>query len=447
MTLDILRFIDTKGGNAEEIRELQRKRGEPVDVVDKVIDMYQRWVTEDFKTNEMSKKTNVLQKEISARLKAHTAADDIIAQKTELDAQIEIQRKECKYLETLMRETAKRVGNILEDNVPVSNTEDDNITLRTWTPHGETQEPPVREGIIPHHEVLLRIGAIDLERGAKIAGHRGYFLLDEGIDLSQALIAYSFKKIQTPYIMKKQYMEKTAQLSQFDEELYKVASEGDDEKYLIATSEQPISAYHAGEWFDNPGTQLPIKYAGLSACFRREAGKSGKDMWGIYRVHQFEKVEQFAVTAGEEEGQKMFEELINNAEEFYQSLGLRYRVLNIVSGALNLAATKKNDLEAWFPFHTDYKELVSCSNCTDYQSRRLEIRSGIKTRDASKAYVHLLNSTLCATTRAMSCIAENYQTPEGMIIPIVLRPYMEGREFLPFTKDLPQGLIKKPNFA
>jgi seryl-tRNA synthetase len=208
-----------------------------------------------------------------------------------------------------------------------------------------------------------------------------------------------------------------------------IASE--DEKYLIATSEQPISAFHADEWFQSPENQLPLQYAGYSTNFRKEAGSAGRDMWGIFRVHQFEKVEQFCITAPDKSWE-MFDTMIGNSEAFYQSLGLPYRVVGIVSGALNLAAAQKFDLEAWFPFQGAYKELVSCSNCTDYreysalgletklifdiESRRLEVRCGIKKdkKDAQerKVYVHMLNGTLCATTRAMSCIAENYQTPE-----------------------------------
>jgi len=237
-------------------------------------------------------------------------------------------------------------------------------------------------------------------------------------------------------------MAKTAQLDQFDEELYKVIA-SEDEKYLIATSEQPISAFHSGEWFDDPKTQLPLRYAGFSTCFRKEAGSAGRDMWGIFRVHQFEKIEQFCITEPEKSWE-IFENMVANSEEFYQSLGLPYQLVAIVSGALNLAAAKKCDLEAWFPFQGEYKELVSVSNCTDYQSRRLEIRSGLANKEQKrKVYVHMLNGTLCATTRALCCIAENYQTPEGLNVPKVLQPYLGGREFLPFVKELPKGLQKK----
>ncbi|KAF7319493.1 Serine-tRNA ligase [Mycena chlorophos] len=450
MTLDVLHFIDAKGGNAEEIRESQRKRGHSVELVDEVVQMYQDWVKMDFEASNVAKESNALQKQIGLKKKAKENADELVEQKKALDAKVDGMRKASKEHEAKMRLKASTIGNIVAKNVPVSQTEDDNVTLRTWHPPQEEAEPPVRNDIMPHHEVLLRLDAMDLDRGAKIAGHRGYFLTNDGIDLNHALIAYGldflrergYKKIQPPFMMNKEQMAKTAQLEQFDEELYKVIA-SDDEKYLIATSEQPISAFHSEEWFDQPDVQLPIKYAGYSTCFRKEAGSAGRDMWGIFRVHQFEKIEQFLLT-DPEESWEAFDNMIANSEAFYQSLGLRYRVVAIVSGALNLAAAQKFDLEAWFPFQRAHKELVSCSNCTDYQSRRLEVRCGQKTKDQTrKIYVHMLNGTLCATERALCCLVENYQTSEGLIIPEVLRPYMRGREFLPWVKELPKGMQKK----
>ncbi|KAL9709296.1 Cytosolic seryl-tRNA synthetase [Leucoagaricus gongylophorus] len=452
MTLDILHFIDNKGGNASEIKESQRKRGGSVELIDEVIAMYTEWVKMDYDINIMRKKVNEIQKQISTKKKAKEPADDLVTEKKQIDAAVEAKKKEAKEFEIAMRSKASTVGNIVGKNVPTSQTEDDNVVLRIWDPTDIKDEPQVRQGIMPHHEVLLRLDAMDLDRGAKVAGHRGYYLINDGIDLNQALISYGldflrkrgYKKIQPPFFMNKEQMSKTAQLDQFDEELYKVIG-SEDEKYLIATSEQPISAYHSDEWFESPDTQLPIQYAGYSTCFRKEAGSAGRDMWGIFRVHQFEKIEQFVIT-DPEKSWEMFDTMIANSEAFYQSLGLRYRVVSIVSGALNLAAAQKHDLEAWFPFQRAYKELVSCSNCTDYQSRRLEVRCGIKAKDqVRKVYVHMLNGTLCATERALCCLVENYQTPDGVVVPEPLRPYMGGREFLPWVRALPRGLQKKVN--
>lgn len=209
--------------------------------------------------------------------------------------------------------------------------------------------------------------------------------------------------------------------------------------YLIATSEQPISGMYRKEWLES--SELPIRYAGISSCFRKEAGASGKDMWGIFRVHQFEKIEQFCITTPEESW-AMHEEMIAVSERFYQSLELPYQVINIVSGALNDAAAKKYDLEAWFPGYDAFRELVSCSNCTDYQSRSLDIRlRGKKGKDDKKdkkEYVHMLNGTLCASERTLCCILENYQTPDGVKVPTVLQPWV-GTDFIPYVKELLPG--------
>ena len=262
--------------------------------------------------------------------------------------------------------------------------------------------------------------------------------------LNQAIIqlalahlgAKGYTALQTPFFMRRDAMAMCAQLSDFHEALYKV-SEGDDEKdedlkYLIATSEQPIACYHSGEKLDKK--QFPMKYMGLSTCFRKEAGKHGKDTLGVFRTHQFEKIEQFVLTSPE--GNESWEEMqriLNNAAEFYEALEIPFRVVNIVSGELNDAAAKKFDLEAWFPGGGAFRELVSCSNCTDYQSRRLDVRYGT---EKGAPFCHMLNSTLSATERTMCCLVENYQTEEGILLPEPLRPFMGGRSLIKFKYKL-----------
>jgi len=212
--------------------------------------------------------------------------------------------------------------------------------------------------------------------------------------------------------------------------------------YLVATSEQPISAMYSKEWIDP--LDLPIRYAGISSCFRKEAGSHGKDVWGIFRVHQFEKVEQFCLTTPEKSWE-MQAEMIKMAGEFYQNLKLPYHVVNIVSGELNDAAARKYDLEAWFPGYGTYRELVSCSNCTDFQSRGLDVRLQLakEKMGKDKVYVHMLNATLCATERTLCCIVENYQTEEGVRVPEVLQPFMGGMAFIPYNKKHVDILFEK----
>merc|ERR1712176_363887 len=311
---------------------------------------------------------------------------------------------------------------------------------------------------LTHDELLWRIGGYEPTRGSNVAGHRAYFLTNAGVLLNQAIINYGiaflsargYNVVQPPFFMNKDVMASIAQLDDFDEQLYKVSGKTDDpdseskEKYLIATSEQPLCAYHKDEWVEK--SSLPLRYAGISTCFRKEAGSSGKDIRGIFRVHQFEKIEQFCLVDDDlETSQAEHKRMLEAAKEFYDSLGFSYRVVCLVSHELNDAAVKKYDLEAWFPGQNAYRELVSCSNCTDYQARGVGTRCGgkkeVKKGDltARQSYVHMLNSTLCATGRGICCLLETHQTADGVNIPEVLQPYMGGKEFLPFVRGPPEA--------
>lgn len=450
--LDINQFIEEKGGNPELIKKSQKARGASVELVDEIISDYKDWVKTRFDLDELNKKLNKLQKEIGQKFKKKEDASELLAEKDKLTQEKKELTDKEQSEDKNLRNKVFQVGNIVHPSVVVSNDEDNNELVRTWKPEDVEAVGPLatatgKPATLSHHEVLLRLDGYDPERGVKISGHRGYFFRNYGVFLNQALINYGLSflaskgyiPLQAPVMMNKEVMAKTAQLSDFDEELYKVM-DGDDEKYLIATSEQPISAYHSNEWFEKPQEQLPIRYAGYSSCFRREAGAHGKDAWGVFRVHAFEKIEQF-VLAEPEKSWEEFDRMIGTAEEFYKGLKIPYRVVGIVSGELNNAAAKKYDLEAWFPYQKEYKELVSCSNCTDYQSRNLEIRCGIKKMgDREKKYVHCLNSTLAATQRALCCVLENYQTEDGLVVPEVLRKYIPGEpEFLPYMKELPKN--------
>ncbi|XP_047491475.1 probable serine--tRNA ligase, cytoplasmic isoform X1 [Penaeus chinensis] len=340
----------------------------------------------------------------------------------------------------------KEIGNLVPDDVPVSDNEDNNAIVRTF---GEETKKKYS-----HVDLISMIGGVDSKRGAVTSGARGYYLMGPAVFLERAVVELSlsflnkkgYTPLVTPFFMRKEVMQEVAQLSQFDEELYKVLGKGDvpgsdlvDEKYLIATSEQPIAAFHRDEWI--PVDQLPIKYSGLSYCFRQEVGSHGRDTRGIFRVHQFQKVEQFCLTSPHDGASwAMMEEMITNAEDFCKALGLPYRVVNIVSGELNNAAAKKLDLEAYFPGSAAYRELVSCSNCLDYQSRRLKVRYGAtKKMNTAVEYVHMLNATMCATTRVICALLENYQTEDGIVVPDAIRQYMPEayKEFIPFKYPAP----------
>lgn len=442
--LDIADLIVDRGGDPKKVKESQRRRHAPEEIVDEVIDLYEEARKTRYAATQIGSKINAVQKALGLKKRNKEDASEELAEKLRLEKEKKAMEESALEKEKLRDRKLKTIGNYVHDSVPISDNEDNNAVIRTWAPKDTKVE---KKDCLSHHEVLTRLDGYDPERGVKIVGHRGYCLTGYGLFLNLALVNYGLEFLwrkgytpnQPPFFMLKDLMAKTAQLEQFDEELYKVTESADKstDKYLIATSEQPLSALHDGEWLQDK--DLPIKYAGYSTCFRKEAGSHGKDAWGIFRVHQFEKIEQFVFTKPENSWQA-FEDMIETSEEFYQSLGLPYQLVAIVSGALNNAAAKKWDLEAWFPFQGEYKELVSCSNCTDYQSRLLEIRYGTKkTTDTKKVYVHALNATLCATERALCCVLENYQTEDGLVVPEVLRKYIPGApEFLPYTKELPK---------
>ncbi|PAV89699.1 hypothetical protein WR25_16715 [Diploscapter pachys] len=475
MVLDIELFRKEKGGNPEVIRESQRKRYKDVTLVDKVIELDTLWRQKKFMGDNLNRQKNTYSKAVGEKMKNKepegdndSLADDIVKRLSELetdeikklniaqikkcrvhlDELIAKNKAEVQNLEDSRHETLVQIGNLVHDTVPVSDNEDNNRTERTFG------DVTIKKKY-SHVDLVVMVDGFDGERGTMVAGGRGYFLKGPLVFLEQALIQLALKMLceknytplYTPFFMRKEVMQEVAQLNQFDEELYKVSSKGSevvgdqtvDEKYLIATSEQPIAAFHRDEWLKE--TDMPIRYAGMSTCFRQEVGSHGRDTRGIFRVHQFEKVEQFVLCSPyDDESWKMFDEMIGTAEDYYKALGIPYRVVAIVSAELNNAAAKKLDLEGWFPGSAAFRELVSCSNCLDYQARRLKVRYGMtKKMDADIPYVHMLNATMCATTRVICAVLENYQTEQGINIPEILQPFMpeKYRTHIPFVKPAP----------
>jgi seryl-tRNA synthetase len=467
MGLDILLFRDPD--TAAAVRESERRRYAKPEVVDEIIAMDQKWRRTQFLAEATKKMINTCSKAVGEKKKAKEADGDVsdvppellaAAHEGSLDADkvknlCILQLKELsKALATQVTDLGKAaaeqeaerdrlvltVGNVLHESVPVSNDEDTgNVTVRTF---GDV----TRRMKLTHVDCMEKLGMMDTSKTVTaMAGGRAFVLRGGLVQLQFAIISYAinflvsrgYELFYPPFFLNKDYMSAVSQLSDFDESLYKVSGDG-DEKYLIATSEAPIAAYHSNKWFVE--LKEPLRYAGVSSCFRKEAGAHGRDTLGIFRVHQFDKIEQFVVCSPRDnESWKALEELIKTSQDFNESLGLPYRVINICSGALNNAAAKKYDLEAWFPGSGAFRELVSCSNCTDYQSRGVNCRFGPNVKGASanntKEYCHMLNGTLCAVTRTMCCICENYQTEEGIVIPEVLRPFMMGTEMLKFPTE------------
>jgi len=479
MPIDINSLRTYKGGDPDAYRRYMTQRFKDPTLVDQTLAKDEAWRELRGQIDVERTNLNKLQREVIApKKKAKEPCDEEVAQMKAMKVKIAGMEERLPGIAAERDILLNQIGNIVDPEVPISQDEDaDNLCV---TLHPEPLEadnagekpllpaplsqlsytlPPTKP--LTHDDLLWRIGGYEPTRGQNVAGHRGYFLKNAGVLLNQALINYGiaflrkrgYEVLQPPYFMKKEVMAGIAQLEDFDEQLYKVSGKTDDpegssEKYLIATSEQPICAYHQNEWIDDKA--LPFRYGGISTCFRKEAGSSGKDIRGIFRVHQFEKIEQFCVIKDDfEESAREQTRMIDAAKEFYESLGFPYRVVCIVSGALNDAAVKKYDLEAWFPGQGDYRELVSCSNCTDFQARGVGARCGQKKtgggdgdkrkskeemlRDTA-SYVHFLNSTLCATGRGICCLLENHQEADGVRVPEVLVPFLGGIDFFPFER-------------
>jgi seryl-tRNA synthetase len=413
-----------RADSGKVVKESQLKRFASVAVVDEILETDEKWKKIAFESNQANRRANDVVKEISKLKEENKSADISELRKESLSIKTIAIELESQQRELLLErdKLLNTIGNLVHESVPVSDSESGYVVVKTIYIDTFNEIGRKRK----HHELLYMIGGYNPEMGTKVAGHRGYYLTGFGCLLNQALIQYSleflwrkgYQHVQTPFFMKQSIMDKVASLAEFDEGLYKISGT-EEPNYLIATSEQPLCAMNMNKSFSNK--DLPIKYAGVSTCFRKEAGSHGKDIRGIFRVHQFEKIEQFVICPPSESW-KMHEEMLAISEEFYASLGISYRVINIPSCDLNNAASKKYDLEGWFPGQDAYRELVSCSNCTDYQARKMNIRYNSKEK---QEYVHMLNSTLCATGRTLCCLLETYQTETGILIPKVLNRYLK----------------------
>lgn len=372
---------------------------------------------------ELKHKRNVVSEQIAMKKKEGQDASSVISEMKFIADRISALDAEIDSAEKRYRELMLMLPNLIHESVPEGRDENDNVEVRRW---GEPRKFSFKAR--DHIDLGLSLDLIDLDRAAKTSGARFYFLKGDLVKMNYALIQFAidflkkknYTLIQTPYMINRKAMEGAIIISDFRDVIYKVE---DDDLYLIGTSEHSIVAMHMDEIFD--AKQLPIRYAGISPCFRKEVGAHGRDTKGIFRVHQFEKAEQL-VFAKPEESWAEHEKMIRNAEEFFQLLGIPYRTVLLCTADLGKISAKTYDLEAWMPGQNAYREVVSCSNCTDYQARRLGVKYRDKPNEESK-FVHTINSTLVATERTLVAILENYQTEKGTItVPDVLQPYMDG---------------------
>jgi len=412
----------------ELVRENLARRGDPENLrmLDELIECDKLWRQNLTRLNELRQKRNRITAEIAKAKKRGEDATPIILEAKSIDEEITKLEKLVADLEEKVHNYLMLLPNLLHESVPIGRDESDNVVVRTWGVPPKFNFPPK-----DHIELGLSLDIMDIERAGKVAGARFFYLKNEGVLLDMALMNFAleemvkkgYKPIEPPFLMRRKPYEGVIALSDFENDLYKI--EGED-LYLIATSEHPMAAMYMNEVLK--AEDLPIKLVGISTNFRKEAGAHGKDTRGIFRTHQFNKVEQF-VFCKPEDSWKIHEELLRNAEELVQKLGLPYRVVNVCTGDIGKVAAKKYDIEAWMPAQNAYREIISCSNCTDYQARRLNIRYREKEGEPPKGFVHTLNSTALATGRTIVAILENYQQEDGsVIIPEVLRKYMMGIE-------------------
>ena len=416
--------------NLEKVIESEKKRFKDPSNAEKVLEYDIKWREVLQRLQDLRKQRNDISAQIGGLRKKgeNQKAEEAIKKSKEIKTEIdELEKKRTDFFD--QREKYRYiVGNILHNSVPIGETEEDNEIVRHV---GEI--PKFEFKPLSHVDLITIIDGADTKKGSEIAGSRFYYLKGDIVHLNLALLKFALDKLSsknyipiwTPFFTKHEIMKAAAELADFEDQLYKI--EGED-LFMIATSEQTLAAYHYDEIIDPD--KLPLKYAGISSCFRREAGSHGKDTLGIFRVHRFEKVEQF-IFCKPEDSWKYHEELMANSEEIFKELKLPYRIVNIASGELNDNAAKKYDLEVWFPASETYRELVSCSNCLDYQARKLKIRMGKVGSNQVKEILHTLNSTAIATSRTICCILENYQQEDNSIaIPKVLQKYMNGRKII-----------------
>jgi seryl-tRNA synthetase len=414
--------------NPQFVKENLAKRGNPENdtMLNELINVDMEWRQNLTKLNNLRHERKLVTIEIAKLKKAGKDAAAEVEKAKAIDVEITTVEKQVTAQEEQTRDYLMRLPNMLHETVPFGKDENDNVKVKTWG-----KPPKFRFSPKNHIDLALNLDIVDVERAGKVAGSRFFFLKKQGVLLDMALMSFGmeelvrkgYRPIEPPYLMRREPYEGVTALGDFADVLYKIESE---DLYLIATSEHPMAAMYMNEVFKEE--DLPLKLAGISACFRKEAGAHGKDTRGIFRTHQFNKIEQFIFCTPEQSWQ-LHEELLQNAEDLVQKLGLPYRVVNVCTGDIGTVAAKKYDIEAWMPAQNSYREVVSCSNCTDYQARRLNIRYREKEGAPTKGFVHTLNSTAIATGRTIVALLENCQQEDGAIaVPEALRKYMGNVE-------------------
>jgi seryl-tRNA synthetase len=412
--------------NPDLIKKSHKKRGIPTKEIDEVIRLDKEWREQQYEVQKLQSKRNKISSEIAELKKSGKDVKSKIKEMQKISDDIKSQEENVKSLLDERDKIRMIVPNILDDSVPAGKDDSENVEISTWG-----KKPTYNFELKGHEEIAINLGMLDMENAAKISGARFFYLKGDLVLLDMAIqrfaidhmISRGFTPILPPFMMRKEPYEGATPMADFGEVLYKI--EGED-LYLIATSEHPMIARLMNETVNEK--DLPICCAGVSPCFRKEAGSHGKDTKGIFRTHQFNKVEQI-VFCKPEDSEDWFNKIHENTELIVQKLGLHYRIVKICTGDIGTFASKKHDLEVWMPVQDRYRELGSCSNIKDYQANRLNIKFADK--DGKKKAVHTLNNTVLPTGRTIVAILENFQQKDGSVkIPEALWPYMNGIKVL-----------------
>ena len=408
----------------EKIVDMLKNRNVEIDISELLtVDKKRRESITELESYKM--KRNRISQEISTKKSQGEDISKTLTEMKNISTKIEELQDNVKVSQDDYNNRLESIPNLIHDSVPIGKDEKENKEIENWQP-----ETGLNKNSRDHIELSEKNNLLDLERASKISGSRFYFLKNSLVRMNYALIAFAldyinkkgYAMLQPPYLMNRKPMSGAVILSDFEEVIYKIE---DQDLYLIGTSEHALAAMHSEEIFSKE--DLPRKYVSVSPCFRKEAGSHGRDTKGIFRVHQFEKVEIFSIT-DPESSWTQHEEILEDVKQFYKELEIPYRVMLLSSGDMGKVASKTFDIEAWLPGQNNYRELVSCSNCTDFQSRRLGIKYRNKPHEES-VLTHTLNSTLTATERTLVAILENFQNEDGSItIPRVLRTYMNNQK-------------------
>ena len=408
--------------NPDSIFDDLKRRNASAEIVKEVIKLDKKWRVLIEEGNKLRAERNSISKEIGELKKQGKDAKAVLEKMSGIKDKLSQNEKETKEMLNLRDQTRMRVPNILETDVPVGENDEGNKEIGSHGSKRSITNPK------PHQEIIENIGGADLKRAAKISGRRFYFLTGDLARLEMALINYAvdylcqnqYTLTIPPFFMNREAYEGVVDLNDFEEVMYKIEEQ---DFYLIATSEHPLTARFKDEILEIK--EQPLKYAGISTNFRKEVGAHGLSDRGIWRVHQFAKVEQ-VIICKPEDSKKMHQEILNNAIELFKGLEIPFRIVDICTGDIGTVAARKYDLEAWMPASQQWKEIVSASNCKSYQSVRLNMR--YRTPDGTE-YPHTLNATAIATTRALAAILENNQQTDGsIIIPKALRKWMNNQE-------------------